>query len=304
MSTLRQLPIVAAAQYPISLHADFAAWREHTSAWVATGVATGARLLVFPEYGSMELLSSFSTEIQQDMQLTLGALQPLIDDYCATYAALALLHDCVIVAPSLPILHEGSYINRAFVFSRKGLVGYQDKFFMTRFEGEEWGIAPAPLELTVFETEYCKFGIQICYDVEFPLGAQRLCAAGAELIVVPSCTETVRGATRVHVGARARALENQCFTFVAQTVGAAPWSPIVDINYGFGACYCPPDAGLPEEGIFAMGEPQAATWVAAQLDFERIENVRRNGQVLNFRDLGRMEMGYVGANVKVTTVLV
>ncbi len=304
MSNLHPKPIVAAAQYPITIQADFAAWQRHTSAWVARGVATGARLLVFPEYGSIELLSSFPVEIQQDLQQNLSAMQPLVDDCCATWATLARQHDCVLVAPSLPILLGDSYINRAFVFSPKGLVGYQDKFFMTRFEAEDWGIVPAPFELTLFETDYCNFGIQICYDVEFPLGAQRLCAAGANLIVVPSCTETIRGATRVHVGARARALENQCFVVVAQTVGAAPWSPIVDINYGYGACYCPPDAGLPEEGIVAQSAPQSETWLSAQFDFERIANVRRDGQVLNFRDLGRMEMGYVGADVKVKTVVV
>ena len=84
-------------------------------------------------------------------------------------------------------------------------------------------IQSAPKKLTLFEDSWGSFGIQICYDVEFALGSQLLCSAGASLIVSPSCTETIRGATRVHIGARARALENQCYVVVSQTVGNAEW---------------------------------------------------------------------------------
>ena len=68
-------------------------------------------------------------------------------------------------------------------------------------------------------------GIAICYDIEFPLIAHAMARAGAELILAPSCTDTIAGANRVHVGARARALENQVYVAVAPTVGQAPWSP-------------------------------------------------------------------------------
>jgi predicted amidohydrolase len=40
--------------------------------------------------------------------------------------------------------------------------------------------------LTIFEASWGKFGIQICYDVEFPIGSQLLASEGAQLIVAPS----------------------------------------------------------------------------------------------------------------------
>ncbi len=298
------LVMVAAAQYPILQHADFGEWRAHVADWVRRGVATGAQLLVFPEYGAMDLLSTFPANVQADIQQNLTALQPLIADVCTVFADLAQQHGCVIVAPSLPVQLGERFINRAFVLSGKGLVGWQDKWFMTRFEDEEWGVSGGDKQLTVFEADWGRFGIQICYDVEFPIGSQRLCAAGASLIVVPSCTETIRGATRVHVGARARALENQAYVLVSQTIGEARWSPIVDINFGYGACYAPPDVGLPEEGIVALGKPQAESWLTAALDLEAIAHVRRDGQVLNFRDQNSLEMRFPGEEIVVVERLV
>ncbi|HEX2898643.1 MAG TPA: carbon-nitrogen hydrolase family protein, partial [Bacteroidia bacterium] len=265
---------------------------------------TGAQLLVFPEYGSIELLSLFPVNVQADIQQNLTALQPMLDDFCGTFADLATGNGLILIAPSLPVWVGDKFINRAHVFGKAGLAGWQDKFFMTRFEGEDWGISSSEKVLTLFQADWGSFGVQICYDVEFPLGSAGLCAAGAELIVVPSCTETIRGATRVHVGARARALENQCYTVVAQTVGEAPWSPVVDINFGYGAVYSPPDAGLPEEGIVALHPRNTAGWLDCRLDLGLLADVRRDGQVLNFRDGRQQQIQWAGEQVALRTARV
>ena len=59
----------------------------------------------------------------------------------------------------------------------------------------------------------------ICYDSEFPLLGRAL--QDADLILVPSCTEALAGYWRVRIGAMARALEMQCVTVMASTVGDA-----------------------------------------------------------------------------------
>ncbi|MCF2496230.1 carbon-nitrogen hydrolase family protein [Dyadobacter chenhuakuii] len=296
--------IVASAQYPISQHVDLAGWQRHIENWVADAAASGAGLLLFPEYGAMELVSILSLDIQQDIFLQVAAMDGFVESFCQIFADLARRYNVVIVAPSLPVIDDGKHHNRVFVFSNKGLVGYQDKFFMTRFENEEWGIQSAPKVLTVFEAAWGKFGIQICYDVEFGLGSQLLCSAGASLILVPSCTETIRGATRVHVGARARALENQTYTVVSQTVGNATWSPAVDINYGYAAYYSTPDKGLPEEGIIAAEIPQKEGWLVQELDFSKIDEVRRDGHVLNFNDQQRITVEMRSEQVHVLHVTI
>ncbi len=289
---------IASAQYPITEHTSFAAWQSHTEKWVSRAARNQAGLLLFPEYGSMELVSIFEADIRKDIHAQVRAMDGLKDDFCRTFSDLSRKFGVIIVAPSLPVLHNDRAVNRVFVFSPGGATGYQDKFFMTRFEDEEWHVAGGEKMLTLFETDRGSFGIQICYDIEFPLGSALLASAGADLILAPSCTETIRGATRVHIGARARAMENQLYTVVSQTVGHAPWSPAVDINYGVSAFYSTPDKNLPEEGILALGEPQKEEWLYFEPDFSLSEAVRKDGQVFNFKDMGRLsrfaESGDIG----------
>jgi predicted amidohydrolase len=292
---------IAAAQYPITKHQSFNDWCFHIEKWVKNAHEKKAQLLLFPEYGSMELVSIFSREIQQDIRVQVQALQTILTDFCNTFSQLAQQYNVTIVAPSFPVAENGKIYNRAFVFSAKGLVGYQDKFFMTRFEQEEWGIDTAPKVLTLFQADWGSFGIQICYDSEFALGSQLLCGAGAAVILAPSCTETIRGATRVHVGVRARALENQGYGIVSQTVGNAEWSPAVDINYGFVGFYSSPDKNLPEEGIIATMKAQTEGWLIQTLDLSLIEEVRVTGQVLNYRDHQAIAIGFQDEKITIVT---
>ena len=291
---------IAAAQYPITEHKSFSDWKLHVEKWVIEAVNQEAHLLVFPEYGAMELVSIFSQEIRNDIRQQVKELDSLKTDFCEVFSVLAKQYKTIIVAPSIPVIENEKNVNRAYVFSEKGLAGYQDKFFMTRFENEEWGIESGEKQLTVFEASWGSFGIQICYDVEFPLGSRILSSAGASLIVAPSCTETKRGATRVHIGARARALENQIYLAVSQTVGEALWSPAVDINYGFSALYCTPDIDFPEEGIISAREPQNEGWLIQSVDFTKIEMVRKEGQVFNFKDQELLRSGFAQGEITVS----
>lgn len=294
---------IAAAQYPISKHDSLESWHKHVARWVDDARAKGAGLLFFPEYGAMELVSTFSDTIRNDIRKQVVAINAIQDDFCNVFRTLAKESGAIIVAPSIPVVDANDRnVNRAFVFSPKGLVGYQDKFFMTRFEDEEWGIESGEKVLTVFVTSWGSFGIQICYDIEFPIGAQLLSNAGASLILAPSCTETIRGATRVHIGARARALENQIFTIVSQTIGDAPWSPAVDINYGFASCYATPDKGFPEEGILSTMQPQKEGWLIQELDFSKIATVRQTGQVFNFKDQQKISTDFKEQSVQIRHV--
>lgn len=271
---------IATAQYPVSFHADFAAWAAHTEAWVRQG---GGQLLLFPEYGSMELVSLLPPDLHTDLQGQVLAMESLRADFCTVFANLARKYACTIVAPSFPVQESGRVVNRCFVFGQHGAMAWQDKFFMTRFELEEWNVQAGEPLLSVFEADWGCFGIQICYDVEFPIGAALLSEAGAQVLLAPSCTETIRGSTRVHVGARARAMEQQFYTVVSPLIGNAPWSPAVDVNFGHSAFYSTPDKLFPEEGILLQSPALQPGWLPAQLDLSLIEKIRQDGQTLNYK---------------------
>jgi predicted amidohydrolase len=275
---------VAAAQYDIGFFTDWTAYADKLSQWVGQAAAGGAQLLVFPEYGAMELVSLFTPAVRRDLAAQLEALQALRERFLALHTELAVQHRVHILAASFPVrVADGGYRNRAHLFGPGGGVGYQDKLQMTRFENEQWLIRGGD-QLRVFDTALGRLGVAICYDAEFPLPVRRQVEAGAELILVPSCTDALAGYHRVRTGCLARALENQCYVIQAPTVGEAGWSEAVDVNVGAAAVYTPADRGFPDDGVLAVGPLNTPQWVFADLSAERIAAVRRDGQVLNHRD--------------------
>lgn len=273
---------LACAQYPIGRFSDFKGWADNAASWVAQAAKDGAQLLVFPEYGAMELTSLLPEKLQSDLHAQIPALTPFRDDFVATYAALAKKHGVHILAPSLPVQIEGRVHNRAYLLSPSG-IAFQDKRQMTRFENEQWGVKGGET-LKVFDIGPCKIGISICYDIEFPLIAHAMSEAGADLILAPSCTDTLAGAHRVHVGAAARALENQIYVGLSPTVGEAPWSPAVDVNNGWAAVYATPDRGFPDDGVLARGAMNKPGWITATLDFGLLRAAREKAQVFTRKD--------------------
>ena len=273
---------IALAQYPIGQFAGFPDWQANAAHWVAAGAATGANLLAFPEYGAMELTSLLPRALQADLKAQIPALARFHDAFVAVYADLASRHGVTILAPSLPVLEGEAIRNRAWLLSPGG-AAFQDKRQMTRFEREQWGVAGGDI-LKVFDLGAAKIGIAICYDIEFPLIAHAMSTAGADLILAPSCTDTMAGAHRVHVGARARALENQIYVALSPTVGNAPWSPAVDENHGWAAVYATPDRGFPDDGTLVKGKLDQPGWIATDLDFDRLRAARDTAQVFTRED--------------------
>lgn len=275
---------IATAQYDISFLGNWSTYCSKIERWVAEAVEQNARILLFPEYGSMELASLFSKEIYSSLSQQLASMQSVLDDYIELYRSLAVKNGCTIQSGTFPVrMPAGDYRNRAYLFMPNGDVDFQDKLMMTRFENEQW-LIKSGTELKCFDTEFGRIAINICYDSEFPMLARKQVEAGANLILVPSCTDTLAGYNRVKIGCQARALENQCFVVQSPTVGSAPWSEAVDINIGAAAIYTPVDRGFPDNGILAIGELNAVQWVYAEISLTACEQVRAEGQVFNYRD--------------------
>lgn len=275
---------VASAQYDIGFLPDWAAYEAKIRRWVDKAAGNGARLLLFPEYFSMELASLFGEEIYRSLDKQLGALQELLPPFLDLFQGEAEKRGVHILAGSFPVRHGAGYRNRAYFFTPGGGPAvFQDKLQMTRFENERWFIQAGD-EIKVFGTELGKIGVNVCYDSEFPLIARKQAEGEADLILVPSCTDTLAGYWRVRIGCQARALENQCYVVQSSTVGAAPWSEAVDVNIGAAAIYTPVDYGFPDNGVLAVGELNAPQWVYADVDLARIAEVRQTGQVFNYRD--------------------
>lgn len=280
---------VATAAYQVGFFSHWSEYEQHIRRTLYEAVDQGANVLVLPEYFSMELASLFEQKVYQSLSQQLHAMQSCHDDFLGLFRTMAQETGVYILAGSFPVrvsCHEPDvFVNRAYWLSPYPDEGtqWQDKLIMTRFEREEWLISPGQ-ELKVLESRFGPVGVNICYDSEFPLLARQQVEMGADLILVPSCTDTLAGFRRVQIGCRARALENQCFVVQSPTVGIADWSPAIDENVGAACVYGPVDYGFPADGVLAEGALNRSGWVLAQLDLARMRRVREAGQVTNYHD--------------------
>lgn len=270
---------LALCQYRITRVAGLDAYAARLDALLAE--AAGADLLVLPEYASLE---AAAVADPPDVAAELAAAVAQADAMLDIMRAAARRHGVWLLAGSLPMRGaDGRVHNCAPLFDPEGRVAFQQKQVMTRFERESWQVAPGAPP-SVFATPWGRIGVAICYDVEFPTLVRAQVAAGAWLILAPSCTDTLHGFNRVLLSARARALENQCYVAVAPTVGNAPWSATLDANRGHAAVLGPVDRGFPEDGVLARGALDEGMWLHARLDPARLEAVRESGAVRNHRD--------------------
>ncbi len=276
---------IATCQYPIEKINSLDHWITKTEKWITDAHQANCEVILFPEYGCMELTSLLPQDDQESLERQLVELQKIFQTFFNTFKTFAEKYKMLIISPSFPQLLNGKYINRCHIFFPDGTSDHQDKIMMTRFEDEEWGITSSEENFKVFEYKKMKFGINICFDGEFPIFSMKQSLQGIHVLFHPSCTESDYGMERIHVSARARALENQIYVVVAQTVGDAPWSIAVDKNTGKAAFYSTCDKLFPSDGILAIGEKNKAQQLIYELDLNLLEEIRKNGQVFNYKGI-------------------
>ena len=289
---------IAVAKYPVGCPADFEAFAQRQRHVLGQAQGAGARVAVLPEYLSLELAATLGQPIFADLHASLDGIQAYRAQWLALFAGLAQALDMHIVAGSFLLdTGAGRYRNRSDWFAPDGGYGWQDKLQLTGFEKATGVIEPGDT-LKVFTVDAVRMAVAICYDSEFPLPVRAQYEAGARVLLVPSCTDTAAGATRVRVGCLARALENRMFVAQSVTAGLAQWSPALDINTGEAALFAPMDVGFPADGVLAQTHGDQL-WAIAEVDVAALEASRGRAQVANDRDWrGQLCPGLARAHVQ------
>jgi predicted amidohydrolase len=95
-------------------------------------------------------------------------------------------NNCYIVCP-LVTKNQGRFYNSAILLNRQGEIeGVYHKAHLVPSEIEQNNLTPGSLEPPVFDTDFGKVGIQICYDANWFDAWEHLKKQGAELICFPS----------------------------------------------------------------------------------------------------------------------
>ena len=130
-----------------------------------------------------------------------------------------------IVGGSMPEKEEsGAIYNTCYVFDREGKQIAKHRkmhLFDINVSGgqyfKESDTLTAGNDITVFDTEFGKIGVCICYDIRFVELSRIMALEGANMIIVPAAFNMTTGPAHRELSFRARALDNQVYT-----IGVAP----------------------------------------------------------------------------------
>lgn len=255
-------------------------WQVHHAKLEVIFDQADADLIVLPEYAALEA-ALIDGPAQAAPLWWRDVAADRAQMWVEQLTQLARAHNAHVLAGSGPVATDRGVVNRSWLIAPSGKVAWQDKMILTPYEREVLQMVPGQ-SLNLIETSLGNIGILVCYDSEFPLLARALVATGADMLLVPSCTDQPAGQTRVRQSARARAIESQCLVVQAPLVGSVSGCDIIDTSTGRTGLFCPPDHGLPADGILAQGDTDVPGPITLSVDPSAIAAPRGTGQVGNF----------------------
>lgn len=159
-----------------------------------------ARLIVFPEL----CISGYSLAIGREYyKLGEGLAGRHVQQLCQA-AKMYQLHAVI----PMPLIKDQMLYNSAVLIDSNGRIA--GDYSKTHLWGEEKNFFQAGSDYPVYDLDFGKLGVMICYDAGFPEVARMLALKGAELIVVPAAFSPLHK-KRWDIYFQARALENSCF---------------------------------------------------------------------------------------------
>lgn len=238
---------------------------------VRRAAARGARLVLLPEKW---------TVLGEREHLTAGA-QPLDGEAIRWARATAAELGIDLVAGSIVERRgDSDYANTSVHVGPEGeLKAVYRKLHMFDVEVDGVRYAESELERAGDEVVCTRLGdgtvlgLSICYDLRFPELYRELSAGGAQILTVPAAFTLATTRDHWEILLRARAIENQSFVIAANQIGAHPpghrtggRSLIID-----------------PWGLVLAGATDAETVIVAELDFERLKDIRRRLPALTHR---------------------
>ena len=119
---------------------------------------------------------------------------------------------------------EGNVYNTSYIFDREGKqIGTHRKVHLFDIDVKggqtfkESDTLTAGDSDTVFDTEFGKIGVMLCFDIRFPELSRMMVNDGAKVIFVPAAFNMTTGPAHWELSFRTRALDNQIYM-----VGCAP----------------------------------------------------------------------------------
>ena len=175
---------------------------------------------------------------------------------------------------------DGRVYNTAYVFDREGSCVARHRkmhlFDIDVAEGQrffESDTLSAGNDVTVFDTEFGKLGLCVCYDIRFPELSRLMALRGAKAILVPAAFNHTTGPKHWELLFRAQAMFHQLYT-----IGTASALDKSAAYHSWGHSIAVDPWG---EVLAQMDTREGAQLV--ELDFSEVDAVRRQIPLLRHR---------------------
>lgn len=178
----------------------------------------------------------------------------------------------LLVGGSIPERDGDELYNTCFVFDRHGAVIAKHRkahLFDVDIKGgvcfrESEFFAPGD-DICVFDTEFGRMGVAICFDMRFPELIRAMAKRGAEVILVPAQFNTTTGPAHWELTIRMRAVDNEVFFAGASAARAK------DFNY---QCWGHSTVAGPFGEVLATSDETEQT-VFCDIDLSEVGRVRQ-----------------------------
>ncbi len=244
---------------------------------IARAVEAGAGMVVLPE--NFSCMSMQETDLLKHRETEGdGPIQNFLREQAGK-------HRIWLVGGTIPLFGEDEQRMRAscLVYDDQGtLRGRYDKihlFDVLLEENHETYHESATTEpdnqISVIDTPFGRLGLAICYDLRFPELFRRMLSEQVDIFAIPSAFTAITGRAHWEVLLRARAIENLCYV-----VASAQGGYHVNGRETHGHSMIIDPWGVVKDEL-----DNGSGFVLAEIDMDRIKNIRRTFPVLEHRKI-------------------
>ena len=242
----------------------------HAGELLAKAAQAGCDIAVLPEMFSCPYSTKYFREYGEEQN---GPVQEALSRF-------AKQNGIYLIGGSIPELEGDKVYNTSYVYDREGRQIAKHRkahLFDIDVRGgqsfRESDVLSPGEACTVFDTEFGKMGLYICFDIRFQELAWTMSAEGARVLFVPGAFNMTTGPAHWELLFRSRAVDNQIFT-----VGVAPArdEQAEYVSYGNSMAVDPWGSVIER-----LGSEEAIG--LADLDLNKIDDIRAQLPVLSAR---------------------
>ncbi len=182
---------------------------------IKKAATNGADLILFPEVQLTEFFPQYPGKDVSSYGITIDS--DILKSFCD-----ACRRNHIMAVPNIYLVEDGKHYDASILIGKDGQVigiqkmvhvAYAEKFYEADY------YTPSDDGFKVFDTEFGKVGIMVCFDRHYPESIRTEALMGADLILIPTVNTTEEPMELFEQEIRVQAFQNSVYAAMANRVG-------------------------------------------------------------------------------------